>query len=65
MARAYFIPGEGYINETTSTAFFVPGWGYINATSGTGNRTFSYTTIMTIFPYILVTLAQFEAMVPK
>lgn len=30
--RAYFIPGQGYINEVKGKAYFVPGWGYLNET---------------------------------
>lgn len=30
--RAYFIPGEGYINEAKGNAYFIPGQGYINET---------------------------------
>lgn len=33
--RSYFIPGQGYVNETGARAYFVPGWGYVNETSGT------------------------------
>lgn len=34
MSRQYFVPGQGYINETATSSrqYFVPGWGYINET---------------------------------